>query len=380
MTEQNKASWTTQESSGISDLLEKNLGPEYITYRAAAGRMTVPYIEGWKVIRIANEIFGYNGWNSEIKNLSVDYTDENDGKISMGVSAIVRVVLKDGTYHEDCGFGSIENCRSKALAYDKCRKEACTDGLKRTLKLFGSAMGNCLNDKDYIRCVARMKQQPKKFDEETFFRPDTSRHRVQKNMRGHGNAGSRRDFNERPRVPPVSKGQSVKIEPTPAEIPLVDGVPIINSQDFFSDFSDGDELPSVEDPTASQPVSVSLDELDGAINTKGLAHSTSILNDSSAQVSSNSAEGSNVHIGFVSGRAASTVQSNKPLSQDAQFDPSFQSPSIRRTVDHTKSAPIKRTIPSAVNTPSRPPLRTPLHEKSSNVPNGGTETPLKKGL
>ena len=29
-----------------------------------------------------------------------------------------------------------------------------TDGLKRALKSFGNALGNCLNDKDYIRLVA----------------------------------------------------------------------------------------------------------------------------------------------------------------------------------------------------------------------------------
>ena len=34
-------------------------------------------------------------------------------------------------------------------------QEAVTDGLKRSLKGFGNAMGNCLSDKDYIRYVSK---------------------------------------------------------------------------------------------------------------------------------------------------------------------------------------------------------------------------------
>lgn len=43
--------------------------------------------------------------------------------------------------------------RSKALSIEKARKEAVTDGLKRALKSFGNVLGNCLNDKDYVRSV-----------------------------------------------------------------------------------------------------------------------------------------------------------------------------------------------------------------------------------
>ena len=37
------------------------------------------------------------------------------------------------------------------MSIEKARKEAVTDGLKRALKAFGNALGNCLSDKDYIR-------------------------------------------------------------------------------------------------------------------------------------------------------------------------------------------------------------------------------------
>ena len=46
--------------------------------------------------------------------------------------------LKDGTYHEDVGYGISEGMRSKALSIEKARKEAVTDGLKRALRYIRS--------------------------------------------------------------------------------------------------------------------------------------------------------------------------------------------------------------------------------------------------
>ena len=80
------------------------------------------------------------------------------------MSAFVRVQLKDGAFHEDIGYGTSEGMRSKALSLEKARKESVTDGLKRALKSFGNALGNCLNDKDYMRLIATMPKQTPKFD------------------------------------------------------------------------------------------------------------------------------------------------------------------------------------------------------------------------
>jgi len=70
----------------------------------------------------------------------------------------VRVELKDGCYHEDVGYGTSEGMRSKAMSLEKARKEAVTDGLKRALKSFGSALGSCLSDKNYVALVTRSKR------------------------------------------------------------------------------------------------------------------------------------------------------------------------------------------------------------------------------
>lgn len=141
------------EAKRISTNLSKKLGPEFISYRTGFNMSKVAYIEGWTAISLANQIFGFNGWSSEIKNTSVDYESVDDKNISLGISCLVRITLKDGSYREDVGFGSAEAQRSKALAYEKARKEAATDALKRALRQFGNSLGNCCYDKNYIRQI-----------------------------------------------------------------------------------------------------------------------------------------------------------------------------------------------------------------------------------
>lgn len=101
--------------------------------------------------------------------------DENreNGKISLGLSTIVRVTLKDGTFHEDIGYGHIENCKGKAAAFEKAKKEAATDALKRALRNFGNVLGNCLYDKDYLQKVTKLKSGPSRWDHNNLHRhPD----------------------------------------------------------------------------------------------------------------------------------------------------------------------------------------------------------------
>lgn len=44
-----------------------------------------------------------------------------DGKHSVGITARVRVTLRDGVFHEDVGYGSINNMKDKAGALEKVR-------------------------------------------------------------------------------------------------------------------------------------------------------------------------------------------------------------------------------------------------------------------
>jgi DNA repair and recombination protein RAD52 len=156
--------FTAQEIATLQSRLEKQLGPEYISARAGPSGQKVHYIAAEKCIALANEVFGFNGWSSSIQNIQVDFVDENPTtlKISLGLSVIVT--LRDGTFHEDIGYGHIENCKGKAAAFEKAKKEGTTDGLKRALRNFGNVLGNCIYDKAYLAKVTKMKVEPTKFD------------------------------------------------------------------------------------------------------------------------------------------------------------------------------------------------------------------------
>lgn len=69
----------------------------------AGGRLftdQVAYLEGCKAVELANETFGFNGWSSSVTNITVDFLEKDKaGSYTIGVTAIVRVMLKVGSFH-----------------------------------------------------------------------------------------------------------------------------------------------------------------------------------------------------------------------------------------------------------------------------------------
>jgi DNA repair and recombination protein RAD52 len=57
----------------LASRLEKQLGPEYLSSRPGASGQKVHYLAAEKCINLANEIFGFNGWSSCIKNIQIDF-------------------------------------------------------------------------------------------------------------------------------------------------------------------------------------------------------------------------------------------------------------------------------------------------------------------
>lgn len=115
---------TAQKIASLQAKLDRKLGPEYISQRPGpGGGPKLTYVEGWKIINLANEVFGFDGWSSSVVNLNTDFVDysEETRRFSVGVSAVIKVTLRDGTYHEDVGYGILENSKSKGAALDKVR-------------------------------------------------------------------------------------------------------------------------------------------------------------------------------------------------------------------------------------------------------------------
>jgi len=65
---------------------------------------------------------------------------------------------------QDIGYGETKNAPTKGAAFEKIKKEASTDALKRALKNFGSVLGNCLYDKSYVNKVTKIKSAPARWD------------------------------------------------------------------------------------------------------------------------------------------------------------------------------------------------------------------------
>eukprot|EP00727_Mastigamoeba_balamuthi_P009887 m51a1_g5520 putative dna repair and recombination protein (213) ;mRNA; f:417297-418452 len=140
------------DTSAVRRLLEQKIPAEHLSTRVGAGRARFTYVESWKAIEIANGIFGFDGWSCSIVDITPDYVEESPGRVRCGVSAIVRVMLKNGTYHEDVGFGMSEN-KCKGSAIENAKKEAVSDARKRALRCFGNALGNTVYDREYIEQV-----------------------------------------------------------------------------------------------------------------------------------------------------------------------------------------------------------------------------------
>lgn len=65
--------WTAKEIATLQSRLEKQLGPEYISSRKGPGNRTLYYLPAEKAINLANEVFGFNGWSSSIRDVQIDF-------------------------------------------------------------------------------------------------------------------------------------------------------------------------------------------------------------------------------------------------------------------------------------------------------------------
>ncbi|KAI8889770.1 hypothetical protein K501DRAFT_282112, partial [Backusella circina FSU 941] len=95
-------------------------------------------MSGKRSYDVANRIFGFNGWKSEITQSRVESAEETlDGTFIAIVETTIKVTLKDGTYYEATGLGKSFNARAKHAALGKAKKHALTDAKKRALQKFG---------------------------------------------------------------------------------------------------------------------------------------------------------------------------------------------------------------------------------------------------
>ncbi|KAG0675346.1 DNA repair protein rad52 [Kluyveromyces marxianus] len=341
----------------IQSKLDKKLGPEYISKRIGFGSSRVAYIEGWKAINLANQIFGYNGWSTEVKNVTVDFLDERQGKFCIGCTAIVRVSLADGTFREDIGYGTVENERRKASAFERAKKSAVTDALKRSLRGFGNALGNCLYDKDFLAKIDKVKFDPPDFDEGNLFRPadelsEITRSNTIADSHTEGPSLKKRILNhdpknqshvsiQKPGAPAVSSTASINQNRSTAS-GTIEAPSATNSTTAVAPVTTTAAVNPVSNEEAAQDPDDLLDDsfmFSDEIQEEDLINMNAKSNSGSTEEPRNTSP-----LTFVTAKAAESLQNKSPISSDAIFDPKFQAQSIRHTVDQSVSIPVRATV------------------------------------
>ncbi|KEF58043.1 uncharacterized protein A1O9_05966 [Exophiala aquamarina CBS 119918] len=396
------AEYTAQEIATLQSRLNKQLGPEYISARAGPGGSKVHYLAADKAISLANEVFGFNGWSSSIQNIQIDFVDENPqtGKISLGLSVIVRITLKDGAYHEDIGYGQIENCKGKAAAFEKAKKEGTTDALKRTLRNFGNILGNCVYDKTYLAKVTKLKVGAVKWDPDALHRHSDFAPKKEERLEAEmpcqvvkeasaefDDSFDLGDFDEvdfgsvdmdhsdevtlsaestgsrhgpangaSERMAPPARPETI----TPSKPPAGATLPRVPPARPVQSAGSGPTI--VPQPLPGQRTSVAPNPPNKTPSSDPRSHADQAARSSSPNLASqhcaaplpgqgSSTAQANRTAAFYSARVATNIDANNNIiangvSASPKFDPRTESPSIRKTsgVDHNRSVPLKRDL------------------------------------
>lgn len=353
----NAVPYSPAEEEDIQRRLNKVLGPEYVSFRPGSGGQNVSYIEGWKALNLANDIFGFNGWSSELISVQVDFLDvAASGRVSLGLSVVVRITIRDGTFHEDFGYGFIENAKNKAMAFEKCKKEAFTDGLKRCLRCFGNVLGNCLYDRTIIAKMQKVKQPPRELEHNDFHRDPLVLNREHEKER---QAAERRAREMRAIAPPPQANDTrppqnppMKPPPRPRDsteftTPTADktkpaGPEVIKG----SDLGDFDDLFQFSDDMPGDELNDRLDDYELELLKNKEEEQKASTDPPLKNEDAPAPTPSQVH--FTSSKKALEVQNVPDQSAIPVYDHKFVASSVRRTVDPSRSVKVRRpNLPSA---------------------------------
>ncbi|CAM9594355.1 unnamed protein product [Ascophyllum nodosum] len=189
--------FSDEDHARIQEALNTALSWDQINSRQGCGGKKVHYLAGHTVVENANKIFGFDGWDSSILHLSVDYVEKtSDGKWTAAATAIVRVALKNGVGHEDVGNAHLKD-RDKGEVLERAKKAAVTDATKRALRLFGDHLGGNMSNKEGLKDVERNHKQDQ---------------RALKARQGHESAGRSAHASPRQQLQPQQKQNSYPLQ------------------------------------------------------------------------------------------------------------------------------------------------------------------------
>lgn len=141
------------ESKTQNQLLEDKLPKEAVASRTTSWG-SVSYLPGWYVIECLNRVFGFDGWQGEVVELTEtipahEFTSGDKTNYHCAYRCTYRLTVKFETgneiIREDTGAGN-GIAKFAHEAEESAQKEAVTDALKRAARTFGNRFGNALYD------------------------------------------------------------------------------------------------------------------------------------------------------------------------------------------------------------------------------------------
>lgn len=75
------------------------------------------------VVALANEVFGYNGWSSQVVDCVATEETYLLEVYTTSYACVVKVILQDGTEGEGHGVGSAKS-KSKPMSYSRAKRQA----------------------------------------------------------------------------------------------------------------------------------------------------------------------------------------------------------------------------------------------------------------
>eukprot|EP01084_Bolivina_argentea_P283201 484979_1 len=135
---------------GIKVKLATHLRLDQMSTRSGGRAGQIYYITGHQAINYANEVFGFNGWRSELLECIVHHCEKSEsGRWECLAIARMRITIRGGSFREDAGSAKAI-AKTKLEVLENAQKSASTDAMKRCLRQFGPQLGNSTYDIAYI--------------------------------------------------------------------------------------------------------------------------------------------------------------------------------------------------------------------------------------
>jgi DNA recombination protein Rad52 len=192
-----------------------------LSSRPGPGNKKLTYLSGEGVTRTLNEVFGFDGWNLEIKKTTQEQCirDEKSSRFHVAYTATVRLThRKSGAFKEDCGAADAAD-RAMGTAIANALKASITDALKRAARHFGDKLGNSLYQGTFSinKAPVTLEQALEQYATDRA----NSKFGIQTNQTNHGMvAGGKPPSPQRPKVESIQQGvPSQNVPPKQSSMP-----------------------------------------------------------------------------------------------------------------------------------------------------------------